>query len=170
MAYLTTVRGRSRRVEVRELEAGHFEVQVGDRCYQVDCLEPQPGLFSLLVGGRSLEVDVHPEGDQVALWFNGDHYDVEVVDERRHRLAAKRGAGATGRQDLRSPMPGHVRKVCVSVGDVVEAGDVLLILEAMKMQNELRAPLRGRVVALAAREGVAVASGEPLCVLEPEDA
>jgi len=170
MAYTATIRGEAHRVEVLETGPGQYVVRLGEREIPVDCLEPQPGLYSLLVEGRSLEVDFTLTDDHVALWIQGDHYDVDILDERRQKLAQKRGAGASGRQDLRSPMPGNVRKVCVSKGDLVAEGDVLLILEAMKMQNELRSPIHGRVTSLSAREGVAVAAGDPLIVIEPEQA
>ena len=174
MAYIATHQGRSLRVEVRETAPNRFQVTLGDeqsgaREYAVDFLEPQPNLLSLIIDGRSFEVDVDAvaHGDRFDIAIEGDGYEVELVEENKRLLALKRGQGPSGRQDLRSPMAGNVRQVLVRPGDSVEAGQVLLILEAMKMENELKSPIQGTVQAVTAREGVAVAAGDPLCVLEP---
>jgi oxaloacetate decarboxylase alpha subunit len=90
-----------------------------------------------------------------------------MVEEKKKKLAMKLSKGATGRQDIKSPMAGNVRQVMVKPGDKVAAGQVLLILEAMKMENEIKSPIEGIVGSVTAREGVAVASGDPLCVVEP---
>jgi len=89
------------------------------------------------------------------------------VEEKKKKLAMKMSKGATGRQDMKSPMAGNVRAVLVQPGDRVVAGQVVLILEAMKMQNELKSAIDGIVASVTAREGVAVAAGDPLLVVEP---
>ena len=93
--------------------------------------------------------------------------EIEVVEERKKKLALKMTAGASGRQDLKSPMAGNVRTVLVQPGDAVTAGQVLLILEAMKMQNEIKSPIDGVVGSVTAREGITVSLGDPLCVVDP---
>ena len=171
MPYIATHQGRTTRVKLKETRPGLFTVTLGDRDYQVDFLEPQPNLFSLLIDGRSFEVDVYPpgegQGEVFAIDIRGDHYDVEMVEEKKKKLAMKMAKGATGRQDLKSPMAGNVRQVLAQPGDRVAAGQVLLILEAMKMQNEIKSPIDGILASVTAREGVAVAAGDPLCVVEP---
>ena len=169
MAYIGTHQGRTTKVKVLETKPGMFTVDVGGKEYHVDFLEPQKNLFSLLIDGRSFEVDVDaPDtSDVFEILIKGDHYEVEMVEEKKKKLALKMNKGATGRQDLKSPMAGNVRKVMVQPGDRVAAGQVLLILEAMKMQNEIKSPIEGVVASVTAREGVAVASGDPLCVVEP---
>jgi len=99
--------------------------------------------------------------------IKGDHYEIEVVEERKKKLAMKLAAGASGRQDLKSPMAGNVRSILVQPGDSVTVGQVLLILEAMKMQNEIKSPIDGIVGSVSAREGVTVSMGDPLCVIDP---
>jgi len=167
--YLATYDGRTRKVQVEEPLPGTFKVTLEDREYLVDFLEPQPNLLSLIIAGRSFEVDVDAAagGDLYRVEVKGDGYEVEVVEERRKKLAMKRAKGASGRQDLRSPMAGNVRRVLAAPGDRVEAGQVLLILEAMKMQNQITSPIAGLVASMSAREGVPVAMGDPLCVVEP---
>jgi biotin carboxyl carrier protein len=169
MAYIATHQGRSTRVKVEEKAPGIFTVTLGDKDYHVDFLEPQRNIFSLLIDGRSFEVDVDAKGfdDQYEVLIRGDLYEVEMVEEKKKKLAQKMHKGATGRQDMKSPMAGNVRQVLVQPGDRVALGQVLLILEAMKMQNEIKAPIEGVVASVTAREGVAVAAGDPLCVVEP---
>jgi biotin carboxyl carrier protein len=169
MAYIATHQGKTTRVKVREGAPGQFQVTLGEREYQVDFLEPQPNLFSLIIEGRSFEVDVdaREDEDRFQVVIKGDPFDVEMVEEKKKKLAMKLSQGAAGRQDLRSPMAGNVRQVLVQPGDRVAPGQVLLILEAMKMENEIKSPIEGIVSSVAARTGAAVASGDPLCVVEP---
>jgi biotin carboxyl carrier protein len=168
MAYIATHQGKTVRVTVRETGPNLFQVTLGDRDYRVDCLEPQPNLFSMLIDGRSFEVDVDvpDHSDRFEVVIKGDHFEVEMIEEKK-RLAMKGARGASGRQELRSPMSGNVRQVLVQSGDRVAAGQVLFILEAMKMENEIKSPIAGIVSAISARDGVPVAGGAPLCVVEP---
>ena len=169
MAYIATHQGKTVRVKVAETGPGLFRVTLGDRDYHVDFLEPQPNLLSLIIDGRSFEVDVDARetSDLFEVVIKGDHFDIEMVEEKKKKLAMKLARGASGRQDLKSPMAGNVRQVLVQPGDRVAAGQVLLILEAMKMENEIKSPIDGIVSSLTARAGSAVASGDPLCVVEP---
>jgi biotin carboxyl carrier protein len=169
MAYIATHQGRTTKVKVAEGKPGLFTVTLGDKEYHVDFLEPQRNIFSLLIDGRSFEVDVDaPDAsDLYEILIRGDLYEVEMVEEKKMKLAQKMHKGLTGRQDVKSPMAGNVRQVLVEPGQRVALGEVLLILEAMKMQNEIKSPIEGIVGSCTAREGVAVAAGDPLCVVEP---
>jgi biotin carboxyl carrier protein len=169
MAYIASHQGKTVRIKVRQTAPSLFRVTLGDRDYQVDYLEPQPNLLSLIIDGRSFEVDVDAadDSDLFEVVIKGDHFEVEMVEEKKKKLAMKLARGASGRQDLRSPMAGNVRQVLVQPGDRVAAGQVLLILEAMKMENEIKSPIDGIVSSVTARTGSAVASGDPLCVVEP---
>ena len=126
-----------------------------------DLRQVEPGVYSVIAGGRSFlaRIDV----GQVSI--GGRTFSVEVVDprrwnrERNHRLAE-------GRQDIAATMPGKVVRVLVSEGDPVEAGQGLIVVEAMKMQNEMKAPRAGRVVALSAVAGATVNAGEILAAIE----
>jgi glutaconyl-CoA/methylmalonyl-CoA decarboxylase subunit gamma len=169
MAYLATHRNITTRVLVEEPAANQFRVVLDGREFQVDFLEPQKNLLSLIVEGRSYEVDVNAadHGDHFSVIVQGDSFEIDVLDERRLKSARRDTGAAAGRQDLKAPMAGCVRKVLVAVGDRVRAGQVLLILEAMKMQNEITAPMDGNVSALMTKEEAIVSGGDPLCVIEP---
>jgi biotin carboxyl carrier protein len=168
MAYIASHQGKDVRIKVAEAAPGRFKVSLGDQEYHVDYLEPQPNLLSLIIDGRSFEVDVDETGpDLFQVVIQGDSFDVEMVEEKKKKLAMKLSRGAAGRQDMKSPMAGNVRQVLAQPGDRVAAGQVLLILEAMKMENEIKSPIEGIVSSVTARPGVAVAAGDPLCVVEP---
>ncbi len=116
------------------------------------------------VGGRSREVTVLTH-EPLRLSIDGDQVEALAQDERT--LTATRGTRghATGRHELRAPMPGLLRAVHVKEGDIVDRDAPLVTLEAMKMENELRAPARGRVTKVAARVGDKVEGGASLVVL-----
>lgn len=125
-------------------------------------VEVQPNVWSVLAGGRSHEVFVGPDGRLVV---DGAPLAVEVVDPRAGR---KRGAAglAEGRQLLKAAMPGKVVRVLVVEGAEVEAGQGVLVVEAMKMQNELKSPKCGVVTRIAVAEGATVSAGDLLAVVE----
>jgi len=134
--------------------------------------EIAPGVYSILVDGRSYEAQVskragEPEGDSspYLVTVGLRHFLVEIRDPRRWR---RNGAGVRdkGPQDIVAPMPGKIVKVLVSENQEVTRGEGLLVMEAMKMQNEIRAPRGGRVARIYAREGTGVEAGFRLLRLE----
>jgi biotin carboxyl carrier protein len=169
MAYIATHQGKTVRVKVLETAPDRFTVTLDDKAYEVDYLEPQRNILSLIIAGQSFEVDVDAKdtSDLYDVVIKGDPYEVEMVEEKKKKLAMKLSKGASGRQDIKSPMAGNVRQVLVKPGDKVAAGQVLLILEAMKMENEIKSPIEGIIGSVTAKEAVAVSAGDPLCVVEP---
>ncbi len=132
---------------------------------QADVREVEPGVYSILIAGRSYEVRIEPGAEGYYAGVNGRRYAVEVRDPRRLRRA-RHPAGPEGRQKISSPMPGKVVRVLAQAGEDVAAGQGLIVVEAMKMQNEIRSPKAGRVVTMLAQEGAAVAGGETLAEVE----
>jgi biotin carboxyl carrier protein len=171
MAYIVTYKGEERNIRVEECNHGLYKVLLGGKEYLVDYHEFRNNLLSLIIDGKSYEVDIdNPEnGELYGVDIQGDHFELEVVEEKKKKLGKKLSAGLTGRQELKSPMSGNVWKIMVKEGDPVETGQVLMILEAMKMMNEIKAPVAGIVGALNAREGVPVATNDLLCVVEPAE-
>jgi biotin carboxyl carrier protein len=127
---------------------------------------PEPGVYSVLLDGRSYEarVEDNPEGGVVVV-IDGYRFEVEVRDPRRWSRKSA-GAGEAGMQRVTAPMPGKVVRVLVSHGTEVTDGQGLVVVEAMKMQNELKARRAGKVVAVAAKEGATVAAGDVLVTIE----
>ena len=118
--------------------------------------------FSVLVNGRSYRVSKTLAGE---LDCNGLRYSAEAFDPRALR-SRKKGADARGRQNVAASMPGKVIRVLVAVGDVVELGQGLVVVEAMKMQNEMKSPKAGRIAEVKTKPDAAVAAGDVLVVVE----
>lgn len=128
--------------------------------------EVEPGVYSVLTGKRAMEARVLPGPNQsLIVELLGRSYAVRVRDPREI-VAQRDRSGAEGRRDISAPMPGKVVRVLVEVGVMVETGQGLVVVEAMKMQNELKAPKAGKVVALAAKAGASVTAGQVLVTLE----
>jgi len=155
MKYITTIEEKSFAVEV--VDENH--IRVGDRLVKVDfeSVSGQP-VYSLLVEGNSYEAYVQEADDAWQILLKGRLYTAVVIDEREQRLKAAGGAGLaeSGEFNLKAPMPGLVISVLVKEGEPVVKGQVLLILESMKMQNELKSPRDGIVnrVRIRSKESV----------------
>jgi len=161
MRYFVHVDGR--RIEVRR---EGDELRVDGVPIEVD-LAPGIGapVRSFRVGGRSLRV--LPERDAQGGWtleIDGVPHKVEVLDRAQDsaRAAKKAAGGSSGPSPLKAPMPGLVVRVEVAPGDVVQAGQGVVIVEAMKMENELKAPVAGRVTVIKVKEGTTVERGQVL--------
>jgi biotin carboxyl carrier protein len=146
-------------------EPSHIVATIAGRQVEADAVEISPGVYSILLDGRSLEVRVEVLADGLLLRTAGREYRVEIVDPRAWRRSHTGGIDLAGRQQISAPMAGKVVRVLVSQGQQVEAGQGLLVVEAMKMQNEIRSPKTGTVGRLLAKEGQAVNAGEILAVI-----
>jgi len=124
-------------------------------------------LCLLLVNHESFEGLVEPTEDMWHVLFRGDLYEVGVADERTQLMRARAGMAVpeTGELAIKAPMPGLVVTVLVAVGQEVQKGDKLVILESMKMENELKAPRAGKVERINVKPGDSVEQGQPLVVI-----
>jgi biotin carboxyl carrier protein len=128
--------------------------------------EVMPGVFSILLGSKSFTVNVAARGDAFeALSGDGPPRLIAVADTRDRRGSGEIGA-SKGPAIIRAQMPGKIIKVLVAVGAQVEAGQGLIVVEAMKMQNEVKAPKSGVVMKISTTAGATVAAGETLIVVE----
>jgi biotin carboxyl carrier protein len=162
--FLATVDGRSARVEVKPREDGYL-VTIDGRPLPIDVEATGPSTLHLLVEGRGYDVGLarQPTGYQVEL--PGGSWQVELAPASSGRTVPI-GRASTGPVRLTAPMPGRVVRVMVTAGERVAAGAGLVVVEAMKMENELRAPRAGRVHQLEVQEGQTVEAGSLLAVLE----
>jgi len=172
MLYYTTYEGESLRIEIVNDPEGRTYVKLPDGRELAVNFEAVLGsdFFSLLVDNQSHEVYIEPgeERGDYGVTLDGQIYDVKVETERQHRLAAlaPRTNVQTGEITLKAPMPGLVLIVAVEVGQAVEQGQRLVVLEAMKMENELRAPRAGTIKAIKIQAGQTVEQNRPLLIIE----
>ena len=132
---------------------------------KIDAVEVAPNTYSILVNGRAFEAIVIPTAEGVLVRFAGREFHAIVSDPRAWRGGRGTLFGAEGKQQVSAPMPGKVVRVLVSAGDTVEANQGLVVVEAMKMQNEIRAPKAGTIDRIFISEGQAVAAGDALVTI-----
>jgi len=159
-----TVEGRSFRVEVRGRD-GRYTVTIDGRPVEVDLEETGHDFVSLLIGGRSYEVGLEARQGGYTVVLADDAVQVDLADASRGTAAAVPKLPA-GPARLTAPMPGRVVRVLVELGQPVAAGQGLVVMEAMKMENELRSPRAGRVAEILVGEGQAVEAGALLALVE----
>jgi biotin carboxyl carrier protein len=158
-----TVDGRSLRVEVRGKD-GRYVVLLDGAPLEVDLQETGSHFVSLLVGGKSHEVGLEKRPGGYTVVLTDDVVEVDLAEGTKGPVAPLRKPGGLAR--VTAPMPGKLVRVLVAAGQAVAAGDGLVVVEAMKMENELRAPKAGTVKEVPVREGQAVEAGTLLVVVE----
>ena len=165
MKYITTIDEKEYTVEI--IDDGH--VSVDGKIIEVDfeSVKSQP-VFSLIVDGKSYEAYVYEGEEDLEVLVKGRLYHSKVEDERERRLRAASGGGVvdSGTFHLKAPMPGLVVSLSVAEGQEVKKGDVLLILESMKMQNELKSPRDGVVGRILVAGGDSVEQRQKILSVE----
>jgi biotin carboxyl carrier protein len=151
--------------------AAGASVTVDGQAFAVDARELAPGMLSLLLTlpdgtTRSYRCVAENTAGESAVVIESQRFAYSVADPRSLQAVAGGTSGGAGPRPLKSPMPGRILRVLVAVGDVVEAGQGCLVIEAMKMQNELKAPKAGRIAGLAVKVGETVVAGTVLLVVE----
>jgi biotin carboxyl carrier protein len=168
--------GKERIVELGVDDDGHTRVVVDGRERAVELEEVEPGAWLVREGGAQALAYVDGENGKVGVSIKRGGADpvvvaAEVAEARSARVAAlarqAQRAGAAGPSTVKSPMPGRVVKVLVRAGERLAAAQPVVVVEAMKMENELRAPRAGTVQEIRCAEGAAVEAGQDLVVLEP---
>lgn len=166
MKYVVTINGEEHEVL---LDAAGVHLDGDDVAAQVMPLEGTP-VRMVTIGDEVHRVVVRPGATRGAytLWLDGWRYEVEALDERAKAIRELSGAsaGPSGPAPLKAPMPGLIVRVNVAVGDQVQAGQGMVVMEAMKMENELKASAAGRVKSILATPGTAVEKGALLVELE----
>ena len=162
------VNGNPREIEILSREpACRFRLDGAERA--ADVTMPEPGLYSILLDGHSYDVQVERTPRHLIVVLRGHRFEIEVHDPRRwSRQAAGRRGGDL--ETIAAPMPGKVVRVLVATGEVVEPGQGILVVEAMKMQNELKATRAGRVISVTVQEGATVTAGEILATIGADTA
>jgi biotin carboxyl carrier protein len=164
--FVATIDQQSETVDVTG-GAGRYRVTIGDRTWDVDARLTGHGIYSLLVDGASSVVQVSNREGTSTVEVGGESYTVIVEEATRHVIRTRAGAVRDGGgHTVKAPMPGKITHVAVRVGDRVAPADTLVVIEAMKMENELKAMAPGTVREIRAEVGQAVNPGDVLVVIE----
>ena len=166
MKFDVQIAGKTRTVEL-QLDSDRWRISLDGVALDADAVEISPNIFSILLNGESYEVRLAAANDgKLTLQTRHHEFVAQVIDPRAWRGRRHGPVEAEGRQQIVAPMPGKVVRLLVKTGDKVEAGQGLLVVEAMKMQNEVRSPKTGTVERLLAKEGQAVYAGDILAWID----
>ena len=166
MNYIATIGEREVKVTVKEVGVARYLVKGAEKEYLVDAHQVQDSVWSVLYGTESFEVDVQGRDDEYEVLIGGDCYKFSLMNEQRKALIRAGGKGAVGKALVTSPMPGKVVKLLVDEGEEVQTEQGVIVVEAMKMENELKAAITGKVKEIFVKEGEVVESGAKLLLVE----
>jgi len=164
MKYITTVNGDKYEIDIDQED----RITVDSKTYETDVqFLSDSGVLSLLLNNHSVEAIVEQREDSWEVLIHGELYTVLVQDERAFRLAKERGSSfeVSGDAIIKSPMPGLIIDILVDVGQSVEKGEKIVVLESMKMENELRSPRDGVVSHIYVSPGAGVEKGQALVTI-----
>jgi biotin carboxyl carrier protein len=164
--HLDSEAGKTKHIVDLEKEGSSYKVSLDGQLVDADVILSAPHAVSVILNGAAFEVHIAPSPGGTYKLQTGPHeFQADVRDPRAWRGRNQGALEAEGRQQILAPMPGKVVRLLVKSGDEVEAGQGLVVVEAMKMQNEIRSPKKGKVEVLQAREGQPVNAGDVLCVV-----
>jgi biotin carboxyl carrier protein len=164
MIYDIAIDGQHHRLDLNQT-GGRWHCRVDGRDVEVDAVLARPDVVSLRIGNKAYEIKCERVGGELHLWVGSLRFSAEVRDPRSFRGRA-RAADEHGPRKLTAPMPGKVVRVLVAQGSEIEAGAGVLVVEAMKMQNEVKSPKKGIVQKIVVSEGAAVNAGDVLAIVE----
>jgi biotin carboxyl carrier protein len=159
-----TLQGHQRTVELTH-PGERPRWKIDGRELEADALEISPGVYSVIVDGKSFEVQVEGGGTGLCVVANGYEYSAAIQNPRELKRNRAGAGEAQGRQNIVAPMAGKIVRTLVQVGDQVQSGQGLAIVEAMKMQNVVRSPKSGTVERLGVVEGQTVNPGDVVAVV-----
>jgi biotin carboxyl carrier protein len=166
MNYIATIGEREVKVTVKEIGVARYMVTGAEKEYLVDAHQVQDSVWSILYGTESFEVDVQGRDDEYEVLIGGDCYKFSLMNEQRKALIRAGGKGAAGKALVTSPMPGKVLTLLVAEGEEVQTDQGVIVVEAMKMENELKSAVTGKVKEIFVKEGEVVELGSKLLLVE----
>ena len=166
MRYQAIVDGADHELEIEELSSNTYRVKLGDKTFDVDLRKTHGSSILVMVGNRAFDFSISADGDDLLMISRHGVNRVTLVDKTRRRLQAAGDRVITGRVELKAMMPGRVVNLLVKPGDEVAVDQGIVVVEAMKMENELKTPKAGKVLEIRVSVGQAVEKGEILAVIE----
>ena len=164
MIYEVTIDRNRFRLELERTEKG-WHCRLNGRSVEMDAVLARPDVLSLLIEGKAYEIKRERTPVDLHLWVGPVRYAAELRDPRSLRGRKSMGTEDAGPKKLVAPMPGKVVRVLVSETQEVEAGQGILVVEAMKMQNEIKSPKKGTVQKIVVREGDSVNPADVLAII-----
>jgi biotin carboxyl carrier protein len=159
--------GKLRRVEFRAPEKnGRWQVMLEGKSMEVEAQEIQPGILGLILQGQSYRCVLDKTPTETAVHLAGERIVFAIDDPRSLSARRRKGGPASGAQVIKAPMPGRIVRLLVSPGQSVEASQGVIVVEAMKMQNELKTIRAGKVIEIRAEAGSTVTAGQVLILIE----
>jgi len=165
MVYEIIAGGKPHRLELEKSAAG-WECRLDGHSIHVDALIPRRDVLSLLVDGRCYEIKREQTASDLHMWVGNARFAVELRDPRSLRSRQKTTGDEKGPKKILAPMPGRIVRLLVTENSEVEAGQGIVVVEAMKMQNEIKSPRKGVVRKISAAPGAAVNPGDVLAIVE----
>ena len=168
MRLTAEIAGERHELDIKQ-DGSRVVAEIDGHTYELEASAPRPGVYLLLAGGRVYECRVDHAGanrEAAEVAVGRDTYAVTLADPKRLRGSQASEAHAHGTSEIVAPMPGKVVRVLVEAGAEVEAGAGVVVVEAMKMQNEMKSPKTGKVASINVREGATVNAGDVLAVVE----
>jgi biotin carboxyl carrier protein len=164
MTYDIVIDGKQHRLDLNQVDT-HWTCRVDDREIEIDAVLARPDVLSLRIGNKAYEIKCERVGADLHLWVGSARFAAEIRDPRSLRSRG-RAAEDHGPKRLLAPMPGKVVRVLAAQGVEVEAGAGVLVVEAMKMQNEVKSPKKGTIQKIMVTEGTAVNAGDILAIVD----
>jgi biotin carboxyl carrier protein len=162
MRFSASISGKQHQLEIIRRGQG-FECRIDGQYVEIDMTPISCDILSILYEGKSYEVR---RGVNEAVTVGENSYQIQLIDPRSWRGRNRASGAGSGPQKLTASMPGKVVRVLAKAGASVHAGQGVLVIEAMKMQNELRAPRAGTIASIQVREGQAVNAGEVVAIID----
>jgi biotin carboxyl carrier protein len=166
MRYVATLEGAEHEIEIEELSAHSYAITFGAHRFEADLRKVGPASFSVIVDNRSFDFDVVRDGEEIVVASRSGSKRLTVFDSARRLARGTKRREVSGRVEIKSAMPGRVVNVLVAAGDEVKDGQGIVVVEAMKMENELKSPKAGKVVEVKVVAGQTVEKGELMIVIE----
>jgi len=164
MIYEVAIDGKNYRLDLNQVD-GRWSCELDGREIEVDAVLARPNVLSLRIGNKAYEVKCERVASDVHIWVGSRRFAPEVRDPRSLR-SRSRSVDDHGPRKLTAPMPGKVVRILLAQGSEVEVGAGILVVEAMKMQNEVKSPKKGTIQKILVTTGAAVNAGDVLAIVE----
>ena len=156
-------------VEITRCDGINLTAEVDGRVYEIEASEPEPNVYLFKHENRIYQIFVSPNetpGEPYVASVGNRNHEIKIFDPKRLRGTSANGGNAEGASEIKTAMPGKVVRILAEAGAQIKAGDGVIIVEAMKMQNEMKSPKDGVVKEIRFPEGATVNAGDVLAIIE----